>query len=93
MGMSCQFKHECPSASGWCEGPKQDYTKCIEFLVSAAKRPKVLYICDRRACKKCSPQCHHTEDIRHAIHFALSYEMEGMFFEQEETQGTAKSES
>ena len=90
--MSCQFKHECPSASGWCDGPKQDYTKCIEFLVSAAKRPKVLYICDRRACKKCSPQCCRTEDVRHAEHFKLFYGSEGTFFEQEETQGAAESE-
>ena len=36
--MSCQFKSECPSATGWCEGPKQDFSRCIPFLASAAKR-------------------------------------------------------
>lgn len=35
--MSCQFKNECPSYSGWCEGPKQDFEKCIPFLVSACR--------------------------------------------------------
>ena len=33
--MSCQFKDECPSASGWCEGPEQDFSRCIPFLLSA----------------------------------------------------------
>lgn len=35
--MSCKFKNECPSYSGWCEGPKQDFSRCIPFLVSAVK--------------------------------------------------------
>lgn len=29
----------------------------------------VLYVCDRRACHKCYPECHHTSDISHAVHF------------------------
>lgn len=36
--MSCQFKNECPSYSGWCEGPKQNFSRCIPFLVSVVKR-------------------------------------------------------
>ena len=32
---------------------------------------QVLYLCDRRACSKCSyPQCEHTTDISHAKNFA-----------------------
>lgn len=33
--------------------------------------PSVLYLCDRRACKHCSPECHHTSDIAHAKNFEL----------------------
>lgn len=36
--MSCQFKDECPSYSGWCEGPKQDFANCVTFLIPAYKR-------------------------------------------------------
>ena len=86
--MSCQFKDECPSYSGWCEGPKQDYSRCIPFLVAAVQsrderlkelleRPepepgiRVLYRCDRRACKKCSPLCSYTMDVLHAENFQM----------------------
>lgn len=32
----------------------------------------VLYLCDRKACKKCSfPQCCHTTDVRHATNFSM----------------------
>lgn len=31
----------------------------------------VLYLCDRRACEKCSPECHYTSDISHAKNFEL----------------------
>lgn len=78
--MSCKYKEECPSYSGWCEGPKQTYERCIPFLVSAVERareeaaqardsPKVFYECDRRACKTCRPECHLTGDINHAENF------------------------
>lgn len=73
--MSCQYKDDCPSATGWCESKEQDYSKCIPFLLSAyknAKGPCVLYECDRRACDRCNPECHHTRDIRHAENFQLS---------------------
>ena len=74
--MSCKYKNECPSYSGWCEGPKQDFSKCVEFLISAVEaersKRKVLYICDRRACDECigaDSNCTHTTDIRHAKKF------------------------
>lgn len=84
--MSCQFKDQCPSYSGWCESPHQDYARCIPFLVSAVRSrderikemeewpepgPRVLYRCDRRACKTCSPECDLTSDVRHAEHFQM----------------------
>lgn len=87
--MSCQFKNECPSSTGWCEGPKQDFSRCIPFLVSTAKRLEeenramrecisemkkrldIVFTCDRRACDKCSPECHLTADIRHAKNFQV----------------------
>lgn len=40
---------------------------------------KVLYICDRRACNKCNPECMHTNDISHAKNFEL---LDDVFVEQ-----------
>ena len=36
--MSCKYKSDCPSNSGWCEGPQQHYERCVPFLISAANR-------------------------------------------------------
>ena len=86
--MSCQFKDQCPSYSGWCESPALDYSRCIPFLVSAVRSrderikelldrpepehgPRVLYRCDRRACKTRSPECDMTQDVRHAENFQM----------------------
>lgn len=33
--MACRYKYECPSYSGWCEGLKQDFSKCTSFLITA----------------------------------------------------------
>ena len=38
--MSCNYKNECPSYSGWCEGPKQNFAMCVQFLVGAYEREK-----------------------------------------------------
>ena len=38
--MSCKYREECPSRTGWCEGPKQDFEKCIPFLITSQKRWK-----------------------------------------------------
>lgn len=35
------------------------------------ERPKVFYVCDRRACERCDPECIYTSDIRHAENFEL----------------------
>lgn len=36
--MSCKYKSDCPSNSGWCEGPQQHYDRCVPFLISATNR-------------------------------------------------------
>ena len=36
--LSCKYKSDCPSRSGWCEGPQQHYERCVPFLISAANR-------------------------------------------------------
>ena len=80
--MSCQFKDECPSYTGWCESPSQDFSRCIPLrsreariaeleAAAAPADPRVLYRCDRRACQKCSPECHLTSDLRHAASFEV----------------------
>lgn len=30
---------------------------------------KVVYLCDRRKCENCNPECTHTSDIKHAVNF------------------------
>lgn len=75
--MSCQFKEQCPSYSGWCEGPKQDFSKCVEFIVGAYNnlknsQPNIIYECDKRECEQCNgDKCCHTSNIRHAKNFQL----------------------
>lgn len=49
--MSCRFKEECPSYSGWCEGPKQDFSRCVEFLITAYENEKDKNSSVGRACK------------------------------------------
>lgn len=75
--MSCQFKEKCPSYSGWCESPNQDFSNCVEFIINAYNRikneqPKILFECDRRNCDQCKKaDCYHTVNIRHAKNFEL----------------------
>lgn len=26
------------------------------------------YLCDQKQCELCNPECHHTDDIAHALH-------------------------
>ena len=46
--MNCKYKLDCPSSSGWCEGPQQHYERCVPFLISAANR----YISESAAHKE-----------------------------------------
>ena len=48
--MSCRYKEECPSYSGWCEGPKQDFSRCVEFLITAYENEKEKKPSIGRAC-------------------------------------------
>lgn len=48
--MSCRYKNECPSYSGWCEGTKQDFSKCIQFLITAYERAKAELNKSTRLC-------------------------------------------
>ncbi len=38
--MGCGYKEECPSYNGWCEGKKQDFSRCIPFLITAYENVK-----------------------------------------------------
>ena len=38
-------------------------------MAEQIKEPKVFYLCDRRACRKCGAECSHTTDVTHAVHF------------------------
>lgn len=38
--MSCRYKNECPGYSGWCDGPKQDFSRCVKFLINAYEGEK-----------------------------------------------------
>lgn len=49
--MSCRYKEECPSYSGWCEGPKQDFSRCVEFLITAYENEKAKKLSIGRLCK------------------------------------------
>lgn len=35
------------------------------------KKVKIFYVCDKRACEKCTPVCRYTTDIRHAANFRV----------------------
>lgn len=49
--MSCRYKDECPSYSGWCKGPKQDFSRCVEFLITAYENEKQRNEGNLRPCK------------------------------------------
>lgn len=71
----CEYIDRCPSASGWCHAGLGPSDRCIGFIISAFERMAegkdvVLYVCDRRACNYCSPECKHTPDPRHAVNFS-----------------------
>lgn len=55
--------------------------------VSRAKERNILFLCDRKACEKCSyPQCRHTPELEHARNFApagFTKRTDGVWVEQE----------
>lgn len=54
---------------------------------SWAKERNILFLCDRKACEKCSyPQCRHTPELEHARNFApagFTKRTDGVWVEQE----------
>lgn len=57
----------------------EDYEKAIKPEEAMDEDPKVLYLCDRRACSCCNPECSHTIDITHAADF---YNENGNFWQK-----------
>ncbi|MGN0180390.1 MAG: hypothetical protein ACI4DY_13285 [Monoglobaceae bacterium] len=55
------------------------------YAVEVEPDKKLYYICDRRACETCRPECTHTSDIRHAENFELT--PNGSFAEKENKNG------
>ena len=55
--------------------------------VSREKERNILFLCDRKACEKCSyPQCRHTPELEHARNFApagFAKRTDGVWVEQE----------
>ena len=55
--------------------------------VSRAKERNILFLCDRKACEKCSyPTCRHTPELEHARNFApagFTKRTDGVWVEQE----------
>lgn len=45
------------------------------------EHPKILYLCDKKQCDKCSPICKHTSDIKYAKNFFYN----GFSYVEEET--------
>ena len=55
--------------------------------VSRVKEGNILFLCDRKACEKCSyPQCRHTLELEHAKNFAptgFTKRTDGVYVEQD----------
>lgn len=47
---------------------------------------KIIYLCDRKACKKCGSVCAHTDKIEHARNFEEV--VENVYFEKKQPEGT-----
>lgn len=59
----------------------------LPSVVLRAKERNILFLCDRKACEKCSyPQCRHTQELEHARNFApagFAKRTDGVWVEQE----------
>lgn len=64
--------------------------------VSRAKERNILFLCDRKACEKCSyPTCRHTPELEHARNFApagFTKRTDGVWVEQEGVTMEVKSD-
>ena len=84
--MSCQYKDQCPSYSGWCNGPKQDFSKCVEFLITAYENEKKRMMPNeyqKLAIRTCRPTSRSSgPDIRRASMPSTVCIAEQMIFER-----------
>ena len=56
---------------------------CIDdcnFWYDGKSSKKVLYVCDRKQCDKCSEECSYTSNIDHAKNFDKEY---GIYIEED----------
>ena len=54
-------------------------------LASGYKKPKkekVIYICNRKRCENCHPECQHTSDIRFAADFTKVDDTDNTFIQK-----------
>lgn len=73
--MKRHYFHTCKDCgSNLDPGESCDCQKKPNLKIVCVSNPPV-YVCDRRACNTCNPDCRHTTDIRHAENFALFMDM------------------
>ena len=63
-----EYSHEMHDLCAEC---KREFNAFI-----AGANARVAYICDRTACEKCNPECHHVFDVHHAKNFECIAENE-----------------
>lgn len=56
-------------------GVEELYIREIQIQAPNLERNEVLYLCDRRACPECLPECKHTTDISHAENFEKKFDI------------------
>ena len=50
----------------------------------------VLYICNRKKCECCYPECHHTKDIHYAANFVRVFDLGYMEVEKNDTEKNSR---
>ena len=66
--MSCKYIKECPSATAWCRGEKQEFEECIGFIIRAKQRwEKEAKLQTSAAGELKIKIAEHLEDIRNSI--------------------------
>lgn len=89
--MSCRYKDQCPSYSGWCDGIKHDFSRCVSFLITAYENEKSCMAANEYqnlAMRTCSiPYSQRRDMLLHAVLGLTSEagEVSGIF--QKEYQG------
>lgn len=50
----------------------------------------VLYICNRKKCECCYPECHHTKDIHYAANFERVFDLGYMEVKENDTEKNSR---